>query len=75
VILQRAVENLEKLKETSTQSTKTVSNQSLFSPNKFVQVSNPKFEKVKNIINSFYVNNIIPLQALQLIGKIKEELK
>ena len=75
IILQRAGENLEELKETSTQNTKTVSNQSLFSPNRFVQVSDPKFEKVKNIINSFDVNNITPLQALQLLAKIKNELK
>ena len=75
IILQRAGENLEELKETSTQNTKTVSNQSLFSPNRFVQVSDPKFEKVKNIINSFDVNNITPLQALQLLAKIKDELK
>ena len=75
VILQRAGENLEELKETSTQNTKNVSNQSLFSPNKFIQVSDPKFEKVKNIINSFDVNNITPLQALQLLAKIKDELK
>jgi DNA mismatch repair protein MutS len=75
VILQRAGENLEELKETATQNTKNVSNQSLFSPNRFVQVSDPKFEKVKNIINSFDVNNITPLQALQLLAKIKDELK
>ena len=75
IILQRAGENLEELKETSTQNTKSVSNQSLFSPNRFVQVSDPKFEKVKNIINSFDVNNITPLQALQLLAKIKDELK
>jgi len=75
VILQRAWENLEELKETATQNTKNVSNQSLFSPNRFVQVSDPKFEKVKNIINSFDVNNITPLQALQLLAKIKDELK
>jgi DNA mismatch repair protein MutS len=75
VILQRAGENLEELKETAIQNTKTVSNQSLFSPNRFVQVSDPKFEKVKNIINSFDVNNITPLQALQLLAKIKDELK
>ena len=75
IILQRAGENLEELKETATQNTKNVSNQSLFSPNRFVQVSDPKFEKVKNIINSFDVNNITPLQALQLLAKIKDELK
>ena len=56
IILQRAGENLEELKETSTQNTKNVGNQSLFSPNRFVQVSDPKFEKVKNIINSFDIN-------------------
>lgn len=75
IILQRAWENLEELKEIWTKNENHISNQSLFSPNRFVQVSDPKFEKVKNIINSFDVNNITPIQALQLLAKIKDELK
>ncbi len=75
VILQRAGENLEELKATAVKNTANVGNQSLFSPNRFVQVSDPKFEKIKNIVNSFDINNITPLQALQLLAKVKDELK
>jgi hypothetical protein len=34
----------------------------------------PKYEKVKNILQSYDLNNITPLQALQLLAKIKDEL-
>lgn len=33
------------------------------------------YEKVKSLLESFDLNNITPLQALQLLDKIKDELK
>lgn len=34
----------------------------------------PKYEKVKNMLQSYDLNNITPLQALQLLAKIKDEM-
>ncbi len=35
----------------------------------------PQFDKVKNIIKWFDIENITPLQAMDILNKIKEELK
>lgn len=35
----------------------------------------PQFEKIKNIIKWFDIENITPLQAMDILNKIKEELK
>lgn len=34
----------------------------------------PKYEKIKNMLQSYDLNNITPLQALQLLAKIKDEM-
>lgn len=34
----------------------------------------PRFEKIKKILQSYDINNITPLQALQLLAKIKGEV-
>ncbi len=36
--------------------------------------SNLKYEKIKSLLESYDLNNITPLQALQLLSKIKDEL-
>ena len=43
-----------------------------------IQISsnaNPKYEKVTTLLNTYNLNDITPLQALQLLDKIKDELK
>jgi hypothetical protein len=35
----------------------------------------PKYEKVETLLETYDLNNITPLQALQLLSKIKDELK
>ena len=37
--------------------------------------TNPKYEKVSTLLNTYDLNDITPLQALQLLDKIKDELK
>lgn len=34
----------------------------------------PKYEKVKNILHSYDLNNITPLQALQILAKLQDEM-
>ena len=70
IILQRAEENLNNLHSSTDKNIKNL-NQDLFNINRFAQVENPKYEKIKSILNSFDINNITPLQALQLINKLK----
>ena len=36
---------------------------------------NPKYEKVSTLLNTYDLNDITPLQALQLLDKIKDELQ
>lgn len=36
---------------------------------------NPKYEKIKKILGSYDINNLTPLQALQLLAKVKEEME
>ena len=74
IILQRAEQNLNNLQWTI-YSEQLKTNQDLFNVSKFAKVEDPKYEKIKSIINSFDVNNMTPLQALQLLEKIKSELK
>jgi DNA mismatch repair protein MutS len=74
IILQRAEQNLDNLQWTIC-SEQLKSNQDLFNVSKFAKVEDPKYEKIKSILNSFDINNMTPLQALQLLEKIKSELK
>lgn len=39
-----------------------------------ISEKDPKYEKVKNILSSYDLNNITPLQALQILAKIKDEM-
>jgi len=71
IILQRAEENLNNLHSSTDKKNIKNLNQDLFNINRFAQVENPKYEKIKSIFNSFDINNITPLQALQLINKLK----
>lgn len=71
IILQRAEENLNNLHSSTDKKNIKNLNQDLFNINRFAQVENPKYEKIKSILNSFDINNITPLQALQLINKLK----
>jgi hypothetical protein len=36
--------------------------------------TDPKFEKIKTLLQSYDINSMTPLQALQLLAKIKDEL-
>ncbi len=74
IILQRAEQNLDNLQWTICNE-ELKSNQDLFNVSKFAKVEDPKYEKIKSILNSFDINNMTPLQALQLLEKIKGELK
>lgn len=38
-------------------------------------ILDPKYEKVKTLLDTYDLNNITPLQALQLLSKIKDDLK
>lgn len=40
-----------------------------------LHVSDPRYEKVKHILQGYDINDITPLQALQLLAKVKDELK
>ena len=71
VIVERAKENLKELEKKKT----------AFSENKsenlFVTVTpakDPHYEKIKTLIESYDINSMTPLQALQLLAKIKDEL-
>jgi hypothetical protein len=46
----------------------------LFKTGRFIEKKDPKFEKIETLLKSFDINNMTPLQAFQLLEKIKEEL-
>ena len=48
--------------------------QGLFSLPKEEFLDKAQYEKIKSMLNGIDLNNITPLQALQLLVKIKEEL-
>ena len=43
--------------------------------NLVTNVLDPKYEKVTTLLDTYDLNNITPLQALQLLSKIKDDLK
>ncbi len=47
---------------------------SLFTPTPLDSTPHPEYEKIKSILSSFDINTITPLQALQLLDKLKGEL-
>lgn len=73
-ILENAQYNLDSL-ENKSSSWKEKNKDNLFVENKFIKVNDPKHEKIKSIINSFDINNITPLQSMQLLEKIREIIK
>jgi DNA mismatch repair protein MutS len=78
VILERANENLEWLQSNFVDIKKSElrwENKELFKTSRFIEKKDPRFEKIETLLRSFDVNNMTPLQALQLLEKIKGELK
>ncbi len=69
MIIERAKENLKQL-ETKKASFPQYSSDNLFVPS--VPQNDPRFEKIKTLIDSYDVNTMTPLQALQLLAKIKD---
>ncbi len=73
LIIAKAEQNLQNLEQNK------INNQSewsktteLFTETQIIQ--DPKFEKIKSLIQSYDIDNMTPLQALQLLAKIKDEL-
>ena len=80
VILERANENLENLQSDKVDSLSQLEwqeweNNELFKTSRFIEKKDPKFEKIEALLKSFDINNMTPLQALQLLEKVKGELK
>ena len=78
-ILAEARENLATLekdqKDQKNQTSSFASSvQGLFSLPKEEFLDKAQYEKIKSMLNGIDLNNITPLQALQLLMKIKEEL-
>lgn len=74
-IIEKAKYNLEHLESNGfpPQLTKREwQNEALFAPTPIP--NDPKFEKIKALLWSFDINNMTPLQALQLLSKVKEEI-
>jgi len=71
-IIDRAKTNLEHLETKKISSTAHTNNDNLFVPT--TPQKDPKYEKIKALIESFDINNMTPLQALQLLSKIKGEI-
>lgn len=72
IIVDRARENLEHLETTHD---KKSWNTSAPSFDFVTEKKDPKYEKVATLLATYDLNNITPLQALQLLDKIKDELK
>jgi len=39
------------------------------------EIKDPKYEKIERLLSTYDLNDITPLQALQLLSKIKDDLK
>ncbi|MEI6774352.1 MAG: hypothetical protein WCL18_06280 [bacterium] len=50
-------------------------NQVLSSLGLVPDIKDPKYEKVETLLSTYDLNDITPLQALQLLSKIKDDLK
>ena len=75
-ILAEARENLAALEKNQKNQTSSFASsvQGLFSFPKEEFLDKAQYEKIKSMLNGIDLNNITPLQALQLLMKIKEEL-
>ena len=77
-IVERAKYNLEHLEQKQgTRNKEQVKNENNLSPSTFdlLPTVDPKYEKVETLLETYDLNNITPLQALQLLSKIKDDLK
>ena len=75
-ILAEARENLAALEKNQKNQTSSFASsvQGLFSFPKEEFLDKAQYEKIKSMLNGIDLNNITPLQALQLLMRIKEEL-
>jgi DNA mismatch repair protein MutS len=71
VIINRAKDNLQVLETTKKDFSKA---QSSMFQNTLSTPMDPQYEKMKSLLKSYDINSITPLQALQLLAKIKEEI-
>ena len=71
-IIERAKTNLQQLETKKTTFKDNNTKENLFIPS--TPQKDPKYEKIKTLIESYDVNSMTPLQALQLLAKIKEEI-
>lgn len=72
-IIDRAEQNLMSLEMESKSISGWSSNLLNMTPT--ITKTDPKFKKIKQLLKSFDVNNMTPMQALQLLAKIKDDLK
>lgn len=76
-ILQQARKNLEALQTPPQEYKKEEKGREwggLFTPTPLTSTPHPEYEKIKSILSNFDINTITPLQALQLLDKLKGEL-
>jgi len=70
-IVERAKENLKDLEKNKTSFSQN-KGENLFVP--IAPAKDPHYEKIKTMIESYDINSMTPLQALQLLAKVKEEI-
>ena len=78
-ILEKAKENLHKLQDANGKlrienGEWKLQQSSMFNLPSSIPVSDPRFEKIKQFLQWFDLNTITPLQALQLLSKVKDEM-
>ena len=75
-IVEKAKDNLKYL-EQGTKNKEHIRDENNLSPSTFALLPqvDPKYEKVETLLETYDLNNITPLQALQLLSKIKDDLK
>lgn len=71
IIVERAKENLKALE---TNKKEIVQDGLLHAVRNDFPAKDPKYEKIKSLLQSYDVNSMTPLQALQFLAKIKDEL-
>lgn len=78
VILEKAKKNLQSLQdknwELRIENWESNKNPWTFNFELQVPSENPRYEKIKRFLDGFDLNNITPLQALQLLSKVKDDL-
>lgn len=77
MILERAKENLQQLEIVGQQKKdqKKLHPETLWLDSPLFVRADPTYEKVRTMLESYDINNLTPLQALQLLSKVKDELK